>query len=71
MQITQGSLQNRARTYMISPRFMMKSDRQLHHALEMTAQGLVPRHRAPDVLQNFVSIKKVGAIKEIDTTVNV
>jgi hypothetical protein len=71
MEIADGSFQNRARTHMISGRFMMKSDRQLNQALEMTTQGLVRRHGAPDVLQSFMGVKKMGAIKEIDTAVNV
>ncbi len=50
---------------------MMKSDRQLNHSLEVQPQRLPTRHRAPNVLKNFMRVKKVSAIKKIDAPVEV
>jgi hypothetical protein len=50
---------------------MMESDRQLNHALKMPPQRLVARHGAPDVLKNFMSVKKMGAVEEIESLVEV
>jgi hypothetical protein len=37
----------------------------------MSAHSLVVGQRSPDVFENFMSVEKVGAIKEIDTSVEV
>jgi hypothetical protein len=57
----------------------MKSDRQLNHTLEMQTKmpargiiaGLAARYRAPDVFENFMCVEKVGAVEQIDTSVDV
>ena len=67
--VAHGTLQNRARTHMVAFGLVMKSDRQLNHALQVPAQGPVARQRAPDVFENFVRVEKVGAIEQIETSV--
>jgi hypothetical protein len=57
----------------------MKSDRQLNHTLDMQTEmpargiiaGLIARYRAPDVFEDFMCVKKVGAVEQIDTSVDV
>ena len=71
--IAHGTLQNRARTHLVAFGLVMKSDRQLNHALdmqpEMPTRGEVARQRAPDVFENFMRVEKVGAIEKTDTSV--
>lgn len=50
---------------------MMKSDCQLDHSLQVQPQRLTTRHRAPDVLKNFMRVKKVSAIKKIEAPVEI
>jgi hypothetical protein len=33
--------------------------------------GLIARYRAPDVFEDFMCVEKVGAVKQIDTSVDV
>lgn len=49
---------------------MMKSDCQLNHALKMPPM-LSVTCGAPDVLKNFMRVKKVSAIKKIEAPVEV
>jgi hypothetical protein len=67
--IAHGTLQNRARTHMVPFGLVVKSDRQLNHALHMPAQRPVARQRAPDVFENFMRVEKVAAIEQIETSV--
>ena len=67
--VAHGTLQNRARTDMVAFGLVMKSNRQLNHALQVPAQGPVARQRTPDVFQNFVRVEKVGAVEKTDTSV--
>jgi hypothetical protein len=71
--IAHGTLQNRARTHMVAFGLVMKSDRQLNHALdmqpEMPTRGEVARQRTPDVFENFMRVEKVGAVEQIETSV--
>lgn len=59
----------------VALRLMMKGDRELHHSLDVAAQMLprgavsmsVSRQVAPHVLENFVSVKEVSAVEQIET----
>ncbi len=66
VQVAQGSVQDRARSNMIARRLMMESYRQLNHALKMHSQNVVARHGVPNVLENFVSVEKMGAIEQAE-----
>lgn len=66
IEIADGSDKDRKCTQMIASRMMMKSHRQLNHALEMTTQGQIARHRAPDILENFVRVEKLDTVEQID-----
>ena len=46
--------------------FVMKGDRQLNEALIMTARGLMASHGAPQVLENFMSLKEVATVEEVN-----
>jgi hypothetical protein len=37
--------------------------------LEVAAHGPVARQRTPDVFQNFMRVEKVGAVEQIETSV--
>ena len=71
--VAQGTLQNRARAYMSAFGLVMKRDCQLNHTLdvltEMPTGGPIAGHRVPDVLENFMRVEKVGAVKKTDTSV--
>ena len=67
--VAHGTLQNRARTHMVAFGLVMKGDCQLNHALQVPAQGPVARQRAPDVFENFMRVEKVGAVEQIETSV--
>jgi hypothetical protein len=68
VEVAHGTLENRARTYMVAFGLVMKSHRQLNQTLdmqtEMPTRGEVARHGAPDVFENFMSVEKVGAVEE-------
>ena len=68
VEIAQGTLQNRTRTYMVAFGLVMESDRQLNQTLdmltEMPTRGTVARHRVPDVFENLMRVEKVGAVEE-------
>jgi hypothetical protein len=68
VQISQGTLQNRARTHEVSSGLVIKSDGQLHHPLDMQAElpvrRRVPGQGAPDVLENLVRVEKVAAVEQ-------
>ena len=68
VEIAQGTLQNRARTHTVAFGLVMKSDRQLNQTLQVPAQGPVGK-RTPDVFENFMRVKKVGAVEQIETFV--
>ena len=67
--VAHGTLQNRACTDMVAFGLVMKGDRQLNHALQVAAHGPVARQRAPDVFENFMRVEKVGAVEQIETSV--
>ena len=71
--VAHGTLQNRARTHMVAFGLVMKSDRQLNHALdmqpEMLTRGEVARQRTPDVFENFMRVEKGLAVEQIETSV--
>jgi hypothetical protein len=50
----------------------MKGDRQLNQTLqvqmETPARWPVARQGAPDVFENFMSVEKLGAVKQIETS---
>jgi hypothetical protein len=71
VEIAHGTLQNRARTHMVACGRVMKSDRQLNHPLEMPTRGSVAGQRAPDVFENFMSVEKVGAVEQVEASVEV
>jgi len=52
---------------MVAFGLVMKSDRQLNHALDMQTQmptrGPVAGQRAPDVFENLMSAEKVGVVE--------
>ncbi len=66
--VAHGTLQNRTRTHMVAFGLVMKSDRQLNHALEVPAQGPVARQRTPDVFENFVRVEEAGGVEEGEAT---
>ena len=71
--VAHGTLQNRAGTHMVAFGLVMKSYRQLNHALdmqpEMPTRGEVARQRTPDVFENFMRVEKVGAVEQTETSV--
>ena len=66
--VAHSTLQNRARAHMVAFGLVMKSDRQLNHALQMPTQGPVARQRTPDVFENFMSVEKMGSVEQIETS---
>jgi hypothetical protein len=48
---------------------MMKGDGELNQALEMAAQRQIARSGTPQVLEHFMGVEKVGAIKEAEAGV--
>src|ERR1700720_978612 len=66
--VAHSTLQNRARTHLVAFGLVMKSDRQLNHALQVPAQGPVARQRAPDVFENFVRVEEAGGVEEGEAT---
>ena len=71
IEIPYGTLQNRAGADMIASGLVMKSDRQLNHTLEMPAHRPVAGQRAPNVLENFMSVEKAATVEEVETCVEV
>jgi hypothetical protein len=60
---------------MVAGGLMMKSDRQLNHALDvkpkMAPQRLVARDGAPGVLENFMGVIEMGVVEESDAVVEI
>jgi hypothetical protein len=72
LEIAHGPFQNRARTQAIALGFVMEGDCQLNQTLHVqTAVAIrraVARQRAPDVLQNFVSVEEMGSVEKIEAS---
>jgi hypothetical protein len=66
IEIAQGPIQDRACPNTVAGGLMMKSDGQLHHALEMPPQRPVGRHFAPDILENLMRVKKERSVEQIE-----
>ena len=64
VEIAHGTLENRARTYKVASGHMMKSDRQLNHALEVPAQGALLRTLTPGVFEGLVGVKEAGGVEQ-------
>src|SRR5260370_19274265 len=71
--VAHGTPQNRARTHMVAFGLVMKSDRQLNHALDMQtkmpSRGEVARQRTPDVFENLMHVEKELDVEQIETYV--
>jgi hypothetical protein len=69
VEIAHGTLENRARAHIVAFGVVMKSDRQLNHTLEVPARRAMKGCLAPDVFEDFVGVEKVGAVEQIETSV--
>jgi len=53
----------------------MKGDRQLNHGLDVQAETpgrrAVARQSAPEVFENFMSVKEMGSVEEIEAFLEV
>jgi hypothetical protein len=60
---------------MVASGLVMESDCQLNHTLdvqtEMPTRGPVARQGAPDVFESFMSVEKMGAIEEVEASLEV
>jgi len=50
---------------------MVKSNRQLNHTLEMPPHRHVAGNGVPDVLKNFMSVKKMGVVKKTEAPLEI
>jgi hypothetical protein len=68
VEITHGTLQNRARTHMVAFGVVMKSDRQLNYTLQVPAQRTMTGRLTPGVFEDLVGVEEVGGVEEGDAT---
>jgi len=64
--IPDGAFEHRSHPHPVPGGVMMKGDSDLNHSLEKLF--VFGRGSTPDVFKSLVSIKKLGIVKEIDST---
>ena len=62
--VAHGTLENRARAHMVALGVVMKSDRQLNHALHVPTQGTMKGCLAPDVFEDLVGVEEASSIEQ-------
>ncbi|MFZ3340675.1 MAG: hypothetical protein WA609_01420 [Terriglobales bacterium] len=68
-QIATCPIKDRSRSNKVLSRLMMKSDRQLNQALQMSAPNASAKQGPPNVLQHFVGVEEMRAVEESDAAV--
>jgi hypothetical protein len=69
--ISQRTVKNGAGAREVIARLVMKSDGQLHHALEVPAQRLPASRCSPGVFERLMGVKKMPRIKQAETATKV
>jgi hypothetical protein len=63
-EISQGAVENGARTRKIFSRLVMKGDGQLNHPLKMAAQWTTARRFPPGVFEFFVGVEEMPGVEQ-------